>query len=465
MSQKHFSSQWSCVRALAVLVTCCLFGQMPPASAAAAEVATDRDSAPRAAPSFVGVDFPLSSSSLVKQAADLGVSWVRRSSLSWAAVEPIEGKRNWQATHALENEFRLAAQRQLRVIVIVRDTPPWAQAHAGAACGPVRSDKLAAFGTFMREAVARFAKPPFNVLNYEIGNEPDVAIGAVPGDSGFGCWGNPADPYFGGRTYATALKAIYPQVKAASPSARVLVGGLLLDCDPSAPPKGRTCVESRFLEGILRAGGGTYFDAVSFHTYDFYGPVEGIYSNPNWASAWNTTGPALIRKVTFLRDALTRYGLTKPLLATELALVCWQCQPPPAEYERTKINYLPQVYAIAKAQNVQAGIWYSWEGWFGSNLVTNAGGSTPALDAFRVASAYLGQASFVRERTDIAGVRVYEFLRAGQRVWVMWPKDARTLGRAVTLPALPARMVDALGRTIKPQTTLILTAPVYVEWR
>ena len=413
--------------------------------------------------SLMGVEVASLPSATGKRIVDAGAVWLRRNALLWSSVEPIEGARNWAAVAALENDLHVAAQRRFNTILIVRSAPTWAQARAGSACGPVRADKLAAFGTFMRAAVARYSKPPFGTLYFEIGNEPDVDTAVVQGDSVFGCWGNSADPNYGGGYYAEALKAVYPKMKAANPRAQVLVGGLLLDCDPSAPPAGRNCIESRFLEGILRAGGGAFFDAVSFHAYDFYSQTEGSYANPNWGSAWNTTGPAVIRKAKFLRDTLAQFGVNKPILATELGLICWQCATTPPEFERTKVNYMPQIYAVAKAINLRAGIWFSWEGWFGSGLVTGVGGPTPALTAYQVASTNLGRASFVRERTDVTGARVYEFMRSGRRLWVMWPADGTT--HTITLPAVPLRMFNAVGTPVKPTASILLGAPVYVEWR
>ncbi len=411
---------------------------------------------------IMGMETWSSPDALVKQVAGVGAAWLRRNALLWSAVEPAEGQRDWQAVAALESELKAATKNRLNTILIIRSTPAWAQ-QAGKLCGAVRGDKMLALGVFMRDVVARYSKAPFNIAHFEFGNEPDVNPALVASENPFGCWGDPSDPYFGGGYYAEALKAIHPQLKAANPKAQLLIGGLLMDCDPTAPPQGKDCRESRFFEGILRAGGGAYFDIVSFHGYDFYEWAEGAYTNKNWGSQWNTTGPVLLRKAQFLRDVMKTYNVNKPLMCTEVAVICWDCLTTTPEFERTKANYVPQAYAAAKAANLLGAIWYNWEGWNGTAMVDAAGQPTLANKAFAVASANLGRATFVRERTDLPGARAYEFIRGGRRFWVMWPANGTATD--VTLPAVPARVFNALGEQQKPAKALALATPLYVEWR
>ncbi len=204
-----------------------------------------------------------------------GGKWVRRNALLWLEVESQPGERSWQNLAKLEAELQAAAGQDLQTILIVRGTPLFARQVAGSACGPVAADYFSDFADFLAEAVSRYSQPPYNVRYWEIGNEPDVDPGLVKGDSVYGCWGDQSDPYYGGGHYGEMLKVVYPRVKAANPEVQVLLGGLLLDCDPANPPetspgsgKVKDCSSGRFLEGILQAGGGAYFDAVSFHAYD-----------------------------------------------------------------------------------------------------------------------------------------------------------------------------------------------------
>ncbi len=171
---------------------------------------------------------------LVKQA---GAYWVRRNALLWSEVEPTEGARNWDALAGLEAELKAAAAQGLQVVLIVRSTPEWAQSFSGSLCSAPKAEKLEAFAAFMHDVVRRYSVPPYNVQYWEIGNEPDAAPELLASDSLFGCWGKTDDPYYGGEYYAEILKAIYAPIKEANPQAQVLVGGLLLNCDPVNPPE------------------------------------------------------------------------------------------------------------------------------------------------------------------------------------------------------------------------------------
>ena len=67
----------------------------------------------------------------------------------------------------------------------------------------------------MAEAVERYSAPPYNVIYWEVGNEPDIDPSLVDGDEIYGCWGDKTDAYYGGGYYAEVLKQVYPAVKKA----------------------------------------------------------------------------------------------------------------------------------------------------------------------------------------------------------------------------------------------------------
>jgi len=326
------------------------------------------------------------------------------------------------------------------------------------------------FATFVRDVVTRYSVSPYNVKYWEIWNEPDIDPSLVPGDSGFGCWGDQKDPYYGGGYYATMLKFVYPQIKAADPQAQVLVGGLVLDCDPINPPAGKDCKPAKFLEGILRNNGGPYFDGVSFHAYDYYLGTLGQYSNANWHSAWNTTGPVLEAKVAYLRRLLGQYGQSdKFLMNTETALLCGTSgEEPPCQTKdlaNTKAYYLAQSYASALAANLHANLWYSLLGWRASGLL-NPGNLAPlpAFDAYRFAAQELRGTRFVRQLQEYPGVRGYEFERDGQRLWILWSLDGAV--HSLAFPTAPQAVIDVFGNPLKVGSSLLVTVmPSYVEWK
>jgi hypothetical protein len=399
-------------------------------------------------------------------------TFTRRFGVYWSKVEPTEGARNWGALASFEQELINAASRNIKVVMIVGSSPGWAQAVSGRSCGPVRSDKLAAFGNFIRDAVARYSHPPYNVQYWELWNEPDIGVTDLEDpNSEFGCWGDAADPYFGGGAYAAMLKAAYPKMKAANPSVQVMIGGLLLDCDPrGAPPPGKNCTPAKFLEGILLGGGRDYFDGVSFHAYDFYGGSLGRYSNQtNWGTAWNTTGPTFITKAEFIRQVLNRYGATgKFLMNTESALIIWGVSgSTDATFALTRAYYVTQAYATAIAINLRGNLWFSMYGWFSSELITD-GNPNKAFEAYDFASKKLGAARYSgaissADLNGATGVRGYKFDRGDRRIWVIWSADGSD--RSVNLSNTPVERYDLWGNSAgSGKSFTVGIMPLYVEW-
>ena len=388
-----------------------------------------------------------------------GATIVRRNALLWSDVEPTPGARNWAAVAGLEQELQNAAESNVQTILIVRGTPAWAQAIAGSSCGPVAAGQFAAFGAFLRDAAQRYAN---RVAYLEIGNEPDVPINAS--SDPYGCWGNQSDPfYYGGGAFGQMLTQVYPQIKAVNTGVKVLIGGLLLDCDPRNPPAGKDCRPSKFLEGILKAGAANSFDGVSFHAYDFSSNSEplGHYSNSSWASAWNTTGPVVAAKARFLREVLAQNGaINKILINTETALICYACSGKSATFEESKAYYVPQAYAAAFAEGLTAQIWYSWQGWNNSDLGDPA--FPQAKTAYTVARQQLAEVAFIREVTGLNGVKAYEFQRGSRKLWVAWSLDGAA--HTIALPAAALSVKDVYGAAQPAGGTVDITLkPLYIE--
>ena len=424
----------------------------------------------------------------MQKVREADTSFIRFNGIRWGDVEPQEGQRNWLAISEREVQLRTAAQNDLHVILVVRYTPTWAQKVPGASCGPIRQDKLQAFGDFMYDLVVRYSQSPYYVKHWEVWNEPDVDpelalrfSAQVP----FGCWGDPSDEYYGGRYYAEMLKAIYPRIKQADPEAEVLVGGLLMSCDPNIGG----CISeldrlaSRFFEGILVNQGGDYFDGVAFHNYDtFHIGKLGHYSSYKWNSAWNTTGPALIVKANFLNALMETYNVSgKYLMNTETALLCGGFSDPPGGtgcesdpdsiFERTKSYYVTQSYAAAAAVGLKANIWYSFVGWRNSGLVYSDLSPRPAYTAFqfsryKLADVPSGEALSAQDTGGVSAILGYKFQHPeGSLIWVLWSKDGST--QTVTLPSPPSGVWDVLGeeQTMADPVKLTVTLkPLYVEW-
>jgi hypothetical protein len=302
---------------------------------------------------------------------ETGMQLVRHNGLVWPSVEPVEGDRQWQMVADLDEKLAKASASGLTAILIVRGTPEWAQMIPGSSCGPIKPEKIESFATFMSEAVSRYSAPPYNIKFWEMGNEPDVDPSLIPQNSPFGCWGDLNDPYYGGGYYAEMLKVVYPAIKNADPEAKILIGGLLLDCDPTHTPEGKDCTPGKFLEGILVNGGGDFFDMVSFHGYvQYIGPDSELPTrlffddhNPSWGHR----GGVVIGKVDFLREVMSTYNFDKPIFHTEGALLCPEqnptdCDPPDEGFFDSQADYAIRMYVRNWANSVSGTIWYQLEG-------------------------------------------------------------------------------------------------------
>jgi hypothetical protein len=396
-----------------------------------------------------------------------GISWVHLD-FYWSRVETQVGQRDWTAVASFEAKLLTAARNHLTTILYINDTPTWAL-KAGFACGAVAQSSFPEMARFLTDLVKRYSAPPFNVRYYELWSEQDAA-------GQLGCWGDPSDPtYFGGGYYGQMLKTAYPAVKAGDPQAQVLFGGLLMDCNPEnvtpcgGDPSNKLRI-ARFLEGALAAGAGPYFDGISFHAYDYYGLALGKYSNPNWGSAWNTTGPVALAKTSYLRKILAQYNLKgKFLMTTEAALLCGAtgqesfCTT--ADHEATVSAYLIQSYADGMADGLTAKLWFSVAGWRGSGLFDSQLNPLPAYYAFKNVRALLGQDAFVRSITEFPGISGYVFLNnaTNQTTWVIWSITAANNPQTIALPSTPIAVYDMYGNALPGSRTLgVGLEPIFI---
>ncbi len=409
-----------------------------------------------------------------------GAEWSRHDYMRWDEIEPVnleEKDYHWETVR--EDMLLAAVEGGQQTIANILFTPAWAQKYPGYACGPIAEDALDDFADFMGAVVRRYSVPPFNVKYWEIGNEPDIAWGLVKGNSGYGCWGEIDDPYYGGGYYAEMLRQVYPVVKAADPESQLIVGGLVLDCDPVNPPETqpnsgeyRDCTAAKFLEGIFEAGGGDYFDGVSFHAYDYYYGEEGSYGNDGWHSSSDTTGPVLLAKTRYLRSLLNSSGYPeKELLNTELAVLCGRsgeeeyCLGDP--YANTKSSYISQANVAALAAGLRVNLWYSLTGWRGTGLVSKEIQPLPAYQAYQFAASVLNEADYLDEIDEFTGVMGYSFKTVEGQYWVVWSLDGDN--HTINLPDKPLDVYDVYGRSVLDivlsESGLDVTvAPVFIMW-
>jgi hypothetical protein len=422
---------------------------------------------------FFGVEIEkgyYSNTTVHQQADNVGAFWVRVPAFSWRDIEPTHYTTpvyDWSTIDdaALQNLSSLG----FRIIGTLKYTPSWAQMYPPSTyCGPVAETYLDEFAQFVQNLVARYSVPPYNILYWEIGNEPDVDPSLVPGDSNYGCWGDKTKTFYGGKYYAKMLKSVYPAVKAANPNAQLLIGGLLMDCDPTHPPPGKNCTPTTFFEGILYNGGGPYFDIVGFHAYAYY--YDSLISdetNPNWSFR----GGAVLGKINFLREVMAKYYVSKPIIHTEGSLICpesnqTQCVPPIPEFYQEQADYTVRLYVRNWAQGLIGTIWYDMGGpggsWRYASLLNADLTPKPSYYAYQFLTQELRGGTYNRQITTYSGLSVFEFSARWRTVWVAWAPDE--LPHTMILPANVLQVLDKYGNLIQPTNgQLTIKSPVYIE--
>jgi hypothetical protein len=393
-------------------------------------------------------------------------TWIRQSGMDWNVIQPSKnGPYDWSSVQAVEPEMIKASQLGYNLIQIATDTPSWAQKYPGnpgPVCGPIKQSEFDSFGEFLKAAVARYSIPPYNVMYWEIGNEPDFPFSA---QTGMGCWGDISQPYYGGQYYGEMLATVIPYIKQANPDVKILNGGLLLDCDPSLSACHNPDMAS-FLEGMVKSGVVSQLDYVNFHSYDYGGINLGRFGNANWGTNYKND-PALVAKVAFIRNVLNKYGLDNmPLINTETAVLNFEssCN---ATCMQNKALYVGRSYTAAIAQGLAANIWFqASNGWANSGLYNG-----PMYDAFVFARNELDTAHVTHKITDYessANVAGYEFDRGDIKLWVLWSHDLSS--HTIKLPGTPLAVYKWTQNngpyvSVNPSASLEVDIfPVYIEW-
>ena len=422
---------------------------------------------------------------IITRAVDAKLSGIRYNGLFWSNVEPVQGERDWSQLTSFEQEMLSFSENGLTPIVIVRSTPPWAQKVPNFYCGPIKEDALDDFANFMGELVARYSRPPYNVIYWEIWNEPDIdsvllTPGQHPAIQLFGCWGDGSDPYYGGGYYAEMLKKVYPAVKNANPAAQLLIGGLNLDCDPTAPPEGLSCLPAKFLEGILQNGGGNYFDIVSYHGYAFWWPSFGFSGDWDLQHlTWSHRGGVVLGKADFIREVLAQYKLEKPLILTEASLACYdsnqycQCNDPNTEclqdeFLAAQANYAVRLYTRLWANGLLGATWYQLNyngGWRHTDLLDQNQDPKAAYITVQFLATLLEGAAYTGSLST-STVEGYSFRKGETEYQIYWTNDLATTA-PLSLPENTQVVYNKLGQHITPSGMSIMVGfePIIIESR
>lgn len=374
-----------------------------------------------------------------------GATWLRVA-VNWSSVEPTNGPPNsylWQyADQPLGAAVASSHDTGIRVIGTIETAPPWARYDSFRPDGPINPVNMSDFQEFVGALVERYDgdgyqdAPGSPVVDYwEFYNEPDRRL-----DTTDGRWGNhPVE-------YATMLAAVYPMVKYHNPEAQVVFGGIAYDFFIE---QGGPFVRS-FLDDVLKAGGGDYFDIFNFHIYPIFAA--------NWLPPVNSNkGPGLYEKAQYLRQKLVGHGLDKPFIITEAG---WHSDSTPSAYssEEIQARYVTQLFTQSLAADIDVMIWWmlfdpdDWMGAYGLVTSDTPPYRKPAFTAYQTIVNRLTHKEFVRvvplAETQLVLMEAYQFhdTVTGRAYYVAWLNPATTNGTAaLSIAAEEVRPTNLYG--------------------
>jgi hypothetical protein len=369
-------------------------------------------------------------------------SWLRVP-ISWYLIEPEPLNPpvyHWNSADTFTQAAK-SSQGGLSMIVTVTGNPDWAAEHRN---GPIDPEYISSYTAFMAAAVERYdgdgymdAQGSPTVKYWEIYNEPDR------GSQGLDIrWG------YDGDKYAQLLAAVYPVIKNANPDAEVVMGGLAYDWfeDDGGP------FVREFLDDVLTADGGDYFDIMNYHVYPIF-----------WYNWTYPQSPGLIEKTDFIMTKLASYGYTdKGVLITEAG---WHSNDPnlpggpDASDPEAQARYVVELFTQSAAVDALTMVWWMLHDPVGNyayknGLITNVENipplePKPSYLAFKTAVAEIGSADFHRilplSETGASEIEAFEFRDSllKRTVYVAWLDPVDTLDvKSLRIPASMAFVRD-----------------------
>jgi hypothetical protein len=388
-------------------------------------------------------------STVYSNTVNLQVGWIRLNGrISWRSLQPNEGDPiQWSQLTGFEEELRVLKEEGITPVVIINDYPRWAtdntvrQDGQPTSCGKLLDDKVDDFAVFVKQIVNRYKVPEFGVHNWELGNEPDVDPNLVPTDSAFGCWGDIADPYYGGEAYGRMVIQAGSAMRAADPSVKIWLGGLLLDTPYTTDPtRGHP---EKFLEGVLRVGAAPYFDILPYHWYPSYrGEGDGIRDLDLLSNKWVSWGGGTVGKARYLRQIMQTYGVSKPLFLNETSFICsWD---PPDAFFDLQANYVVRSLTRAYNEDIMGITWYTVNGpgWRWGGLANSSQTPTPVYWAYQEMTSQYQHSRLIGPVSYADGIEAYAFDRGTDRLDILWAIEDQTI--TVTVPL--AEWIGAYGR-------------------
>lgn len=256
----------------------------------------------------------------------MGSKWVRLT-LDWKDVETANNSYSSSALSMYDHAVSLARAAGQKVLVTVYTTPKWASSTGDVNAPPSSNAYYAEFMSFLANRYRG------QVNAWEIWNEENTTRFWSSGPNA--------------AQYAGLLKAAYPAVKAADPSATVVFGGTFSN-------------DYSFVEGAYAAGAKGSFDAMATHPYT--GSVS-----PDAMLSWNgRLAPAAFAGYREVRNSMLANGDDKPIWLTEFG---WSTTSQANGVSAAQqASYLTAAYCVAQQDPyVTVAIWYEFRNNFWAN--------------------------------------------------------------------------------------------------
>jgi hypothetical protein len=398
---------------------------------------------------------------LAKQA---GVRWTREE-LVWSLIEPNQN----DLRPIYDSSLRLAAQKGFGIIGMLLTTPAWARdptcrpTREAYWCPPASAATYAKFAAWMAERYDGdgYMDAPGSprIAAWELWNEPNDV-------------GNWADIGANGdarkRRYGELMIAAYQAIKAADPTATVLIGGSYIFDQGCA---GGICDGINFLSGpngVFRQlpQARRAFDVFATHPY----------ASPTAPDALNIPRIVLIEGTTrAARGWLNSAPIGRPDAQLWLTELGWcttpgNCPGSLPVSEDQQANYLVRSMVLAQQNGAQHISWFQFEDAFddpnrlGGNaaIVRNYNGQTyppkPAYFAYRTLAAQLSSATPAgtgpvhshvfdpnQPYTNSGGTYDYRYRRGAAVSDVRWRPNDRVGVRFPVTPGVPVTLIDRDG--------------------
>jgi hypothetical protein len=353
----------------------------------------------------------------------MGATWIR-DELYWSNVEGEKGE--FRFPEYYDAYMKAAGKLGIRSLIIFN----YANRHYDNGLAPHTEEGRRAFARYCVELMSRYGQI---CRHWEVWNEPNI-----------GFWRPKPNP----EDYTNLLKTVYETVKKVDPKATV-VGVCTAGTD------------FRFIEEVLKRGGGKFMDAISVHPYRYPRSPE-------------TTG--FVDEMERLKGLLDRHGVGR--------LKVWLTE---FGYPTHITGGTPQW--LSAAYIVRTFLWaltlpfverlfvYDFqddgedptynEHNFG--LIRFDGSPKVGYAAFNTMARMLHRKRFSR-RVEIAdGVVCLVFSGDDGEVWALWSADDKERKASISVSSEPITITDLMGnsRTVRPtkgQITLTLTAePIFVR--